>query len=57
MAMLVAGIVLDVQKKFGWAVGMAALTKRIAAGVRRRLDALSVVGRHAIRRARWLLVG
>jgi hypothetical protein len=57
MAMLVAGIVLDVQKKFGWVVLMTRPAKRIGARVRRRLDALSVVARHALRRARWLLVG
>lgn len=52
MAMLVVGIVLDVQKKFGWFV----LVKRVAGRARRRLDAVSVLGRHTIRLARWLFV-
>jgi hypothetical protein len=52
MAMLVVGIVLDVQKAFGW----IALLKGIAGRARRRLDAVSAIGRRAVRFARWLLV-
>jgi hypothetical protein len=52
MAMLVVGIVLDVQKRFGW----AALLKGIAARTRHGLEALPVFGRRTIRIARWLLV-
>ena len=52
MAMLVVGVVLDVQKTFGW----LALLRRIAGRARRRLDVVSVVGRRTIRFARWLFV-
>jgi hypothetical protein len=52
MAMLGVGIVLDVQKTFGW----LALARRSARGLRRRLGAALVAGRRTIRFARWLLV-
>jgi hypothetical protein len=52
MAMLVIGIVLDVQKKFGWFV----LVTRSLQRVRRSLSAVPDVGRRTVRLARWLLV-
>ena len=52
MAMLIVGIVLDVQKRFGW----IALLKGAADRVLRSLQALPAMGRRTVRIARWLLV-
>jgi hypothetical protein len=52
MAMLVSGIVLDIQKKFGW----LELARRAVLSLRRQSDGLAAAGRRTIRFARWLLV-
>jgi len=52
MAMLMIGIVLDVQKKFGW----FAVVDRATQGVRRCLSVVPDLGRRTVRIARWLLV-
>jgi hypothetical protein len=52
MAMLVIGIVLDVQKKFGW----LAFMERATQSVRRLLGMVPELGRRTVRIARWLLV-
>lgn len=51
MAMLLIGIVLDVQKRFGW----IALVRRAARAVRPWLAAFPTMTRRSIRFARWLL--
>jgi hypothetical protein len=52
MALLLIGIVLDVQRRFGW----VAVVKRASARARHAFDAVPAVGRHTIRIARRLLV-
>ena len=52
IAMLLIGIVLDVQRRFGW----MAVVKRAADRVRHSFDAVPAVGRQTIRIARRLLV-
>ena len=52
MAMLLIGIVLDVQKRFGW----IALARRAAPAVGRWLALFPAMTRRSLRFARWLLV-
>lgn len=52
MAMLVVGIVLDVQKTFGWVAVATGAARRL----RRRLDVPLAASRRTIRFVRWLLV-
>lgn len=57
MAMLVAGIVLDVQRRLGLAVALIGAAPRASKQLLRRLHAVSVMSGRALRRVRWLLVG
>jgi hypothetical protein len=52
MAMLVIGIVLDVQKTFGW----LAIARRVVRQASRQLDGAAAAARRTVRVARWLLV-
>lgn len=52
MAMLVAGIILDIQRKFGWLVVLASAAVRL----RRAADVAARSGARALRVARFLLV-
>jgi len=56
MGMLAIGIVLDVQKRFGWVALLKRLSDRVHDAFDAVLDAVPAAGRRAVRIARWLLV-